>query len=128
MGRRKKKVLSILITPGLMGLAFAATKPALALAETKGNQILFCQRFSGSDYTRVTVDSYDQKGRPAQHTFMINHLDPDGCSDPGDYHWSDTLLLTWTESASRRWGFQQTMCDIPSVVPPDRKILCRPRP
>lgn len=128
MGHRKKMVLSILAASGLTGLAFVATKPALALAETKGNRILFCQRFSGSDYTRVTVDSYDQKGRPAKHTFQTNHLDPDGCSDPGDYYWSDTLLLTWTESASKTWGSQQTVCDIPSVVPPDRKILCQIRP
>lgn len=128
MGRRKKVVLSILSASGLMGLAFVTTQPALALAETKGNRILICQRHSGSDYTRVTIDSYDQKGRPTKHTFKTNHLDPDGCSDPGDFYWSGTLLLTWSESTSKRWSSRQTVCDIPSVVPPDRKILCQLRP
>jgi len=125
MGRREKKVLSILAAAGLAGLAFVATIPTLALAETKGNRILFCQRFSGSEYTRVTVDSY-QKGSPTQRTFEINHLDPDGCSDPGDYYWNGTLLLTWAESTSGGWGRQQTTCDIPSEFGSDRKILCNP--
>jgi len=126
MVRRRKIVLSILAASSLMGLAFVATKPALALAEAKGNQILFCQRFSGSDYTRVDVDDY-QEGRPTKHTFKINHLDPDGCSAPGDYYWNGTLKVTWTESASGTEDFQQTVCDIPSVVNPGTKILCQPQ-
>jgi hypothetical protein len=125
MGCRKKKVLSILAASSLVGLAFVATKPALALAEAQGNGILFCQRFTGSEYTSVTVDSY-QKGRPAQHAFKISHLDPEGCSDPGDYYWTGTLLLTWAESVSGEWSRQQTTCDIPSGINTDRKILCNP--
>jgi hypothetical protein len=126
MVRRKTKVLSAVAAAGLAGLAFVATKPTLALAETKGNPILLCQRFSGSDYTRVDIDDY-QEGKLTKHTFKINHLDPDGCSNPGDYYWDDTLKVTWTESASGTWDFQQTVCDIPSVVNPDTKILCQPQ-
>jgi hypothetical protein len=125
MGHKKNKVLSILAASGLMGLAFVAAKPALALAGTEGNPILFCQNNSGTDFTRVTVGSY-QKGKPTQHTFTISHLDPDGCSDPGDYRWSGNLRVTWTDSASGEWGLHMSGCDIPSVVPRDRKILCQP--
>jgi hypothetical protein len=67
MGRRKKKVLSILAVSGLMGLAFVAIKPALALAGTNGQRILFCA--NGSDYRSVAVDGYNQNGEFQQDSF-----------------------------------------------------------
>jgi hypothetical protein len=121
MGRRKKKVLSILAVSGLMGLTFVAAEPALA--GTNGQRILFCA--NGSDYQRVHVEGFNQNGNFMQVAFPVD-LDKNQCSDPSDFYWVGDVKLTWMQSASGNFPRQETTCLIPRESPSDTHT-CTPK-
>jgi hypothetical protein len=124
MSPRSKKVLSTLAAAGLMGLGFAATKPALATAGTNGQKIKFCA--NGSDYRYVHVEGDNQNGEFMQYGIPVE-LGPNKCDDqPIDIYWVGNVKLTWMESASGDFPDQETTCYIPQVSSKDT-ITCTPK-
>jgi hypothetical protein len=117
MDRRKKKALSILAAAGLMGLAFAATRPALAHAGTNGQQIAFCNT-GGSDYQSVAVEGNNQNGQFVQYGFNINPT-PGACTIVKDRYYVGNVTLTWQQSASGNSPRKETSCSIPKESPLD---------